>query len=909
MFKMTKYYSLNSWYHKNKRLTYYIVYTFVFIITSLLVFSQFYLNKKSFVWRTDGIDQHLTSLTYFSKYLHQIAKYFLNTGKLIIPLFDFSIGYGSDIPTTLHYLCFGDPLALLSFLIPSSKTVYLYCFLIIFRLYLSGIAFSIYCEKINLSRFAVLCGSLVYTFCGFALFASVRHPFFINPMIYFPLLLIGIEKIFKNQKPYLFIIMVFVSAVSNFYFFYMLSVLMVIYAVIRFFSFFEKKDILKYLKQFSLYYGIGLLMACILFIPVVMLLFSSTRFNIHPIIDILYSKNYYLNFPVSFITTAIDIPGRWTYLGYTCISLIAVILFLFQKKTNSHIKILFILFTIFLMLPIMGYILHGSSYVTNRWIWGYSFIVALITTIMIPYIMKPMKNYIIIIRIFIILYFSYCVFFGNVNSAVFFIPFAIVMFIDLFMYCVNILNIYDNKRILIRITPRIILLALVIINIAISAYYLYSPRYGKYVNEFTGFNEAFTLITGNPSLGLLEINDKQFYRFDEHINAIRNHSMVNQVNSTSSFFSISNPVIFDFFINDMDLWVRTTANYNRLDNRTILSALAGIKYFVVNKESEQYLPYGFDKYIHSSGDNLIYENANVLPLGYTYNNIIAETEYKSLSAIEKQQALIQGAVLNNTTNGEEEDKLANINPLFNHAIIPYNMECGEGIEYLDGVFLVNNASSSVILYFEGLPNCETYLNIKKLNYSERRNQTRITVESEDISKTIIYLTPYNNWYTDQHDFLINLNYAIKKKNEIKINFEYPGTFSFDKLEVICQPVDDFKRQISQLKETVLENVNITQNLITGTISTDKNKLLCLSIPYSKGWRAYIDGKKVDLLRVNTMFSGVLIPIGNHDVKLTYMTPYLKQGCILSFFGFVLFIIVIYYYEKKMKNSKEKKINA
>jgi len=217
-------------------------------------------------------------------------------------------------------------------------------------------------------------------------------------------------------------------------------------------------------------------------------------------------------------------------------------------------------------------------------------------------------------------------------------------------------------------------------------------------------------------------------------------------------------------------------------------------------------------------------------------------------------------------------------------------------------FIVNKSSSSVLLNFDGLPNCETYLNIKNLHYSERRSESRITVESENISKEIRYLTPYNAWYTDQHDFLINLNYAVKGKKKIKIKFQHPGTYSVDKLEVICQPVDGFDQQISQLKETVLEKVNIAPNLITGTISADKNKLLCLSIPYSKGWRAYIDGKQVELLNVNTMFCGVFLPVGNHDIKLSYVTPYLKQGCILSLIGFCLFIIVIYYFEKKVKNK-------
>jgi len=302
---------------------------------------------------------------------------------------------------------------------------------------------------------------------------------------------------------------------------------------------------------------------------------------------------------------------------------------------------------------------------------------------MIPDIMKPIKNQLIISRVFIVLYFFYCVSWGNAHSAVFFVPFAIMLFTVIFLHYVSIFNINDSKRMLVRNTPKIIVLALIVFNVALQAYYLYSPRYGKYVSEFTGFKETYDLLTGYPSLAIKEINDKSFYRFDEHIkNFRRNHSMINQLNSTSSFYSISNNIILKFFINDMDLWVRTPQNYNRLDNRAILSALTGIKYFVVNTGSEQYLPYGFDRHIHSSGNYVVYENVNVLPLGYTYNNIIAETEYKAYPAIEKQQSLLQGAMISSTTRVD----IPTYNPLFNDVAIPYKIECGKDIEYLNGAF-------------------------------------------------------------------------------------------------------------------------------------------------------------------------------------------------------------------------------
>jgi uncharacterized membrane protein YfhO len=139
---------------------------------------------------------------------------------------------------------------------------------------------------------------------------------------------------------------------------------------------------------------------------------------------------------------------------------------------------------------------------------------------------------------------------------------------------------------------------------------------------------------------------------------------------------------------------------------------------------------------------------------------------------------------------------------------------------------------------------------------------------------------------------------MEPKTTIEITFQRKGMYTFDSLDLICQPVTSFEQQIEKLKESVLENIKIETNHITGAISADRDKLLCLSIPYSKGWRAYIDGKEVEMLNVNTMYCGFILPEGNHAIELRYMTPYLKQGGVLSFVGLCLLAVIAAYYKKK-----------
>ena len=142
---------------------------------------------------------------------------------------------GSDILSALHYYVIGDPLNLISLIIPSKYAIFAYSALVLFRFYLAGLAF---CALAKYKRLPVLnsaAGSLIYIFSGYALYLAIRHPSFLNPFIYFPLIILGVEKIFDKKRPYLFILTIFISAISSFYFFYLISLFTVLYIFIRLF--------------------------------------------------------------------------------------------------------------------------------------------------------------------------------------------------------------------------------------------------------------------------------------------------------------------------------------------------------------------------------------------------------------------------------------------------------------------------------------------------------------------------------------------------------------------------------------------------------------------------------------------------------------------------------------------------
>jgi hypothetical protein len=57
----------------------------------------------------------------------------------------------------------------------------------------------------------------------------------------------------------------------------------------------------------------------------------------------------------------------------------------------------------------------------------------------------------------------------------------------------------------------------------------------------------------------------------------------------------------------------------------------------------------------------------------------------------------------------------------------------------------------------------------------------------------------------------------------------------------------------------------------------------------------VDGKRAELLQADTMFSALLLSEGSHDIELTYQTPGLRLGAVVSLGTVVLFILFLLLY--------------
>ena len=179
----------------------------------------------------------------------------------------------------------------------------------------------------------------------------------------------------------------------------------------------------------------------------------------------------------------------------------------------------------------------------------------------------------------------------------------------------------------------------------------------------------------------------------------------------------------------------------------------------------------------------------------------------------------------------------------------------------------------------------------------------ITVRAGNITKTFALRATNSAYYSSNADFTINLGHDLPENTKVTISFSDSGEYSIDKVSYSNLDLSNLETKLDTLKQNYLQDVKYTTNKITGKITMDDEGLLCLSTPYSTGWTAYVDGKKVSLEKVNTIQMGLWLEPGTHQIKLVYETPGLKAGALITLASLVTLAGVLII-RKRRNKSKE-----
>lgn len=573
-----------------KKKQYFQIYTVVFVIMALFVCSWFYLTGRTFVWQGDGWKQHYPALVYYAKYLRSIIRSIIFEHKLVIPAWDFSIGEGGDILETLHYYVIGDPFSFFSVLVPTRFLHLYYGAMILLRLYFAGIAFSCFCFQTGRkNRYGILAGTMTYIFCYWALYNIARHPYFLNPMIYFPMLLIGIEKILKKERPYLFIIAVFLSAVSNFYFFYMLVLLTVLYVAVRILVSYRKemKTAVCLVFRIGAAAVLGLLLAAVIFLPICHTFLSDARMSAENAYHLFYPLSYYSRLPGLFLAEG---ESYWMCMGFSAPVLLAVILLFRKHRKFGILKVFFGISVLIMAVPFLGQVLNGFSYQCNRWCWAFAFLCAYILTEMWSFLMDLRKKEAVVLSLGTFAYFAVCLMLEySRNKSVF----AAVVFAFFFLFLAFPLE--NGKGLFAPERKQLMALLVVMVSIFCNSFWAYASGGDHYASEALESRQVTKDYLTNEAEAVKQAAQSDgvdgFYRYSGR-GLLSNAGFRAGISSTQFFWTLSNPYVSQFR-QEMELSEGLAFNYSGYDGRTALVTLASVLYYVVPKGGNVLVPYGF----------------------------------------------------------------------------------------------------------------------------------------------------------------------------------------------------------------------------------------------------------------------------------------------------------------------------
>lgn len=874
----------------------YITYTMLFCVISFFVFGVFIIYNKSFVWEGDGIKQHFTILYDFN----QIVR---NMFENEIPMLSWNMGLGLDVIGQYSYYVIGDPFAYISLLFPMDKLELAYNFLVLLRIYCVGLAFIAYCKYTKKEKFNTILGAIVYAFCGFIIYAGVRHPYFTNAAIFLPLTLLGIEKLLKENKKVFLTFIIFLSTLSNYYFFYMITVISVIYGVIKYIFEYNEgiKVFLNKMGSAVLCYIVGILMASIIFLPTVYAFLCSTRTGTEQATT--YISGYYKYLFMGIVSLRFK---NWSAIGVSSIVILMLPILLTKlknKEARSYLA-LFIVTTIMLLIPGVASMMNGFSFPSNRWVFAYCFILAYIVTLCFNTKLKYTKKQKIIMFVTLIGYSIIGAILTRLKikknldyyaiGAIAYLIFAILCF-------------KYKKEKSIKIANSMVML-LVIVNIFVISAALYYPQGKGYVEEFIQsgtVEENCASVNGKienfkEAVEYIKANDNGFYRITKKDTTYENLSIIYDYNPTQLYFSLGNGNVYNLSCSLEDNCHSHTKCVNGGDRRTKFITLLSNKYFVCDRGDSRYVPYGYTLY-HEIEDTLIYINENHVPVGVVYDSYITKEQFDSLSPLERADSLITTAMIK-----EENDvSIANNNIQIDKPIsLKYTLKDNK---ITNNTINITEDNESIELIIEDIPqNHELYLSISNLKFDSGNERTdfKITAQIDGITnseKVNDFIS--SAYYMYNPDFLINLGITAKNQdNSLKLTFNKKGTYTFDSLQILAVSMEKYEEKINKLNTNVLQNISYGDNYISGKINSKSNGILQIITSYSDGWKAYVDGKETDVFKVNEAFIGINVEEGEHTIEFKYETPFLKLGAAFSIIGILGFVVIIFVDRKKKITS-------
>lgn len=798
--------------------------------------------------------------------LSQYASFTINFKNVLLGknslFYSFGGSLGYNFYATSIYYMFNPTNILCLFATKNTITEY-YTFLIFLRISLSAFTMCKYLKYKfkNQNNTFYISLSVCYALMGYNVCYFFNYMYFDN-VVFFPILMIGLEKLINEKKNILYIIMLTISILSNFYIGYMECIFCLIYFIYNYINL-EKKD-KKIIKDFVISSLLSGFMCMITLIPEILELMQGKleHFNIDSQTNYFEFNHNYLNFfykltPGSMVEY--DIKYGTLNIYVSLLVGILVIKYFFLKNVSKKEKITTLIFILFFLLStsfnLIDYgwqMFQKPIWYPNRYIFTFSFFLIMIAAK--TYANKEKINqsikfkiiisivYILLITLAVIINKTFTYMYGSIKIAAFI--FSIILLIE-YMF------LFESKNAL------ILMISMLFIELLFNTIVTFKEQ--ETIYPYRNFQKSTQeKINITNYIKKLDEEKNNFYRISLEKTNVDTEGSFYQYNGVNSFNSIKNSKLLHFCKDQMSYDVQNSTRLVFNYYNPYITSIIGVKYIGGTNE-ENYYEKVYDIYPAIT----VYKNKDALSLGFMINKNISNYKYTN-NSYENTKNLTNK--MTNMNNEVYESLNKNIK-LYNSEIKTINDKeyvivnnkdnnyvSIEGTITKDGFVTSNKKKDFYVL-------TEVYINNKKL-VSYGRNKTPLILKKGDKYKVIF------------------------KSTKDKYEYKY--------IKWYLMYLNDYKDFINELKKNELQIIEYKKDdYIRGTINVINDKTtLFTSIPYNKGWKVIIDGKENNYKDCANAFICIdNLSEGTHTIEFKFIPQGFIVGCIISIT--TLFLTIIY----------------
>ncbi len=588
---------------------------------------------------------------------------------------------GANLIGSYSFYTLGSPFFWFAALFPVSISQYIMAPLMALKLALSSLFAFMYIRRFVAKPENALIGGILYAFSGYSMY-NIFFNHFHEAIVFFPLLLIGLEECVVNKRKGIFALTVAINAFVNYFFFIGECVFLVIYFIVRLCT--SKEFRISVGDFFCLAFEsvIGVAIAGILFVPSIFQVLDVPR-STNILTDsafMFYGKEqrYGLILEAMFFPPEIpartnmftDANAKWSSVAlYLPLFSMAGVLAFFKGAKKHWAKALLVVCLIMVFVPGLNasFVLFNNNFYT-RWFYMPELICCLATVyalercdsselkfglkftavatglITLIVLLHPTKytpeaedgtklDEVIRPNLF------------DTHYAVFIQIGIAVVFLVLFGLLIRWRR--KDKYVYFRKT---VLVSTVVCSLVLGYYFV---AYGRILGPRVGaYNKTVS--------AEINIDDDDFYRI-EAIDEINNVNMLWDKSSLRSFTSIIPSSTFELY--DM-LDITRDVNSAPSNDRYAFRSLAGVRYFIVrNAYSDEKLEEALDQlkvyeYHSTQGRYDIYYNKYAMPVGYAYDEYVNADDIGSMSFVDR--LMCRAVVLSDEQAAKYSDILSEI---------------------------------------------------------------------------------------------------------------------------------------------------------------------------------------------------------------------------------------------------------